>query len=176
LRFSVLKGGAKMPFHEKKGATLAELCVVLAVIGIISAMVVSFSIMVSARVTVNRSKLKAEQDLVQVEAITEAWITRQTDNYATITVSEGYLTATQGETADTLSFQENKLSGTLPDGGEIRCNTETIRSVSFQIQEKADGSDSLYFCTITYEIAQTGRTSQTLTHVFCVNPRVGDSY
>ena len=60
--------------HRKNGATLAELCVVLAVITIISVVVVSFSVMVNERIGISTDKLKAMEDITIVEHFIEGWV------------------------------------------------------------------------------------------------------
>ena len=63
-----------MQRNYRKGVTLAEMCIVLAVVAIVSLSVASFATMAGGRGTAAATKLDAMGDLEIVEAIVESWI------------------------------------------------------------------------------------------------------
>lgn len=165
-----------MKRRNDKGATLAEMTVVLAVIVIISMVVVSFSVMVSNRVKVSRHKLHAEQDLSQVELVTETWIVQQAEQGAAFSIQNGVLIATVQGTDCSLSFSGDTLSGKRADAAALTCLTETVTAVSFHLLDKPDKPDTLFFCTVTYQLPLVGDDERTFTHTFCINPYLGEVF
>ena len=67
-----------MQRNFRKGITLAEMCIVLAVVAIVSLSVASFATMAGGRGTAAATKLDAMGDLEIVEAIVESWIAEAT--------------------------------------------------------------------------------------------------
>ena len=59
--------------NKKKGITLTEICVALAVLSIISLVVVSFAAMVTGRSATGTDKLKFMQDIELLEAVVDDW-------------------------------------------------------------------------------------------------------
>lgn len=93
--------------NRKKGATLAELCVVLAVITIISVVVVSFSVMVHQRVNISTDKLKAMEDITIVEHFIEGWVETMMQDRPDDTLNDIVFFAT--ETVDDGLFSYKRL-------------------------------------------------------------------
>ena len=153
---------------DKKGFTIAELCVVLAIVAIVSAMVVSFSVLLSARTRESSARLDAMNDLQLVESATEGWMSRMDR----IVYSNGALVGMVDDDQYTLSFVGDKtLTGTLPNDEEITVVLEQVSDISFKFLENGDTGDVLCICTVT--------DSEGNTHTICVNPvvsRVGDTY
>ena len=156
---------------DKKGFTIAELCVVLAIVAIVSAMVVSFSVLLSARTRESSARLDAMNDLELVESAAEGWLSRMGLEGAVVSQNGSGLTATVTDGAGTsstytLSVYGNMLTGTLPGNEVMTVVLEQVNDIDFTILQNA--GDTLCICTVT--------DSEGNTHTVCVNPHVGDTY
>ena len=118
---------------NKKGMSLAEIVVVLAVVAIVSTIVVSFSVLVHQKTAISNSKVDAVADIRVVENIIDGWIYRQVVLGHNISV-EGDVVKSSG--GYELTFSDNKILGTLPDGKNLWFNTSTIESIEYEIFDK----------------------------------------
>ena len=150
----------------RRGATLTELMVVIAVIAIVAVMVVSFSAMVSGGREMAQAKLDALQDIRLAESVIENFIE---ENNGNITFekneNEENIKVKCGE--ESISFMGGYLV-VIRDGNTSLITLETVDSVTFEKYEK--GTDAIYYCTITYDIGGTNPERYT----FCVNPYAGE--
>ena len=153
---------------NKKGMTIAELCVVLAVIAIVSTIVVSFSVLVHQKTAISNSKVDAVADIRVVENIIDGWIYRQEVLGHNISV-EGDVVKSSG--GYELTFSDNKILGTLPDEKNLWFNTSTIESIEYEIFDKE--TDVLVVCTINYYVSNGSELVEN-SYIFCVNQYVGD--
>lgn len=145
-------------YSSKKGMTLAELAVVVAVVGIIATMVVSFTVLVSNKNTISGAKLKAMNELELVEENVEHIITES--------VAENNRVKSLA-----LDTEAKALIFTYNDDSEYRypAALECISAVTI-----TDGDiygEKLYICKVIYSIKQ----GEELTYTFCVNPYEGES-
>lgn len=128
--------------RRKRGFTLTELAVVLAVLAIVVTMVVSFDALMHHRRAISQQRLDAMEDIKVAEALIEAQIEKTGDS--------------QG-----IAFGSNGLTV-----GDATVVLERVTDVEIEIK-RAD-SDKIYFCTITYMLP--GRDDKTDTYTFCVDP------
>ena len=141
----------------KRGFTLAELSVVLAVIAIVSTVVISFTAMVTQRSKISRAHLSALQDIELIETFVETYIENTSDpNVALIEVVE------------------NENGNELLIDGVKKLALETVTSVEVTPYPNAEADDILYICTTTYHIPYE-KKNNTHTYTFCVNPYVGET-
>lgn len=163
---------------NKKGSTLAELIVVLAIVSILSVMVVSFTAMFSNRAKANRAKMDAINDIILVEHGLENWFSSLTLLGADFSVDDGgNLIATLNENnySVTLNRAMGNLVAQMPDKEPIYCPVSAVTKVSFKYLENAGKTDDMLVVYVTYEIPFAGDTKvQEFTHVLCVNLHVGD--
>lgn len=175
-----------MSGKRRKGTTLAELCVVLAVIAIVSALVVSFSVLMGQRVALSTTRLNAMNDMESVDAFVEGWLGRMKLLDAELslvvneTTGETKLKADKDEQEYSLFFAENAfmLIGDLPGGTTMTYTPTVVTGVEFKQVEKGFGeTDKLFFYSLTYNLPGVGGgAGEQHTDTFCVNPRVGDAY
>ena len=176
--------------HRRKGATLAEICVVLAVVSIIALVVVSFVSMISSRSAASAAKLKAMEDIELVESLVDNWFAAMVkdggkveqngvlmDNVIVITDDA---TSIKGDADDSRIWMEDlsKLKIRLPgEEKETVYALKTIKGLAFssETREDVDGNvvDTLYFCKVEYTYSANGREI-TQYYTFCVNPIVGE--
>lgn len=142
--------------NRRRGATLAELCVVIAVAAIVAVMVVSFSTMASQRVRVTEYKAEVLTEIAMVESVTEQWIHRCLGEGKTPNAIETFAPRIEG---DKLIFDES-LSVPVNVIDQLHLTVET------------SNDDALYTVTLIYSDANGKATPYT----FFVNPRIGEVY
>lgn len=143
------KGGINM--RNKKGFTLAELSIVLALVAVISAVVVSFTVMMSERTKANQYKLNLIQELDFVETTIEGFVDSVGGANAVFDdSSSGVLSADVGGNTHSIGFSVDSsvLTVSRPDISEYSITLETINGLSFKVV--SSGNESLIICTATY--------------------------
>lgn len=145
--------------------TLAEVLVCLAVLAIVTAMIVSFAILMRQRVQASNTLLETQQDLSVLEATAEHWLERMTEAGASFSADGNTVTATVDDKTYALSFASGSLIGTLPGGEALTVHTEQIEALDFTAQTNASG-DALFFCAVTCQ------ADKPIT--FAINPRAGE--
>ena len=140
--------------NKKRGYTLAELTVVLAVLVIVSAMVVSFAAMTSNSRRISEARLEALQDIRVAEAIIENFI----EGKSSITMNAEKTTLTDNENK-TLSFNTDNKEITVDN--ETKYTLERVKSITFDYY--GNGAEKIYYCTITYMVG-----NQEYNYTFCV--------
>ncbi len=154
----------------KKGATLVELSVVLAVLSIIATMAVSFSIFFSQRVKTTVKANNLMQDVVAVKAVMESWVDDLTQNGATFSCEDSNkLIGNVNDNEYSISLLDDILVGTLTNGGQVSCRVEVIEALTFSIATNSKGDQTLYICKAFYN------ADDIVEHFsFAINPYVGD--
>lgn len=169
--------------HKRKGVTLAEMSIVMAVIAIVSLSVVSFVTITSGRGTAGIAKLNAMEEIELVEAIVDSWFVQVAQASETIKINEYGQISTNNSSAISMSYE--KIQVMFPkEEKPTDYYLEKVTKVSFSqllltesgecketLDEKDIVKDVLYFCTVKYE-REEGAAEQTYT--FCINPRVGE--
>lgn len=143
------------PVKSRRGVTLAELMVSLALVAIVIVMVVSFVLLLSEKTKASGENLIFQQEFSVVKAGVEGWM-------AQVGTDLEQQNATSLKAGDrTLQY----INGTLFGSG-ITIGLESIDSVTFELIKK--NGDYLLFCTVK-------RVDSYETYTFCVNSRVGES-
>ena len=133
--------------RRRRGMTLAEIMICMAVVAISVVMVVSFSVTMGNRMSRSKAQLQARKELEAIESLTDAWLNAVLKEEAafdyTLEVPETWpeaITATVAEQALTLNWQHNYLIGKLPadDAGNpvspITFRTEYVTGVQFYVK------------------------------------------
>ena len=151
----------------KKGITLTEICVVLAVIAIVSVMVISFSSLVAGSSGSSKENLNITEEIILVENLTKNWLNSSTTE-DTVSVNENGLFKAPN---DKIQFENNTFIYKLGENEQSH-KLDYIKNIEFSIVEK--NKDALYFCKITYLAPKSGNKKIEKTYTFCVNPFVGE--
>ena len=146
----------------RRGVTLMELCIVIALVAILSTMVVSFSVLTNRRSRAAEARLSAMQEIAEIEVVVEAWFGRMNIGIAEAAPSEDKksLTCVGG----VLWFEDSRLTGTVTGESGYSLPVEYVTGVEFS------QSGEVYFCRVMYEVSGEGESI-----TFCVNPRVGET-
>lgn len=154
--------------RKRKGVTLAEMSIVMAVIAIVSLSVVSFVTITSGRGTNSVAKLNAMEELELVEAVVDSWFAQTSTETTDVIVVSGGQVKVNG--LSPVYLERETLHVDFPGTGEVDYHFEKIIGLSFD--DLKNGDDVLYFCTVTYF---SDSEDDTQTYTFCINPRVGET-
>ena len=171
----------KKAMKSRRGMTVAEIVVALALVSIMITMVVSFTALITGRTKANQAADAMRADCDKVQAAVKGWLDGVNLAGAEVTFfpEEGKQTASAltatvgaGEDAQTYTLKHSyaALSGNLPEEKTITIRTETVKAVEFEVMK--NGSDYLVFCYLTCENPET---KETVNYTFCINPRVGET-
>lgn len=162
--------------QQKKGFTLSEVCVVLAVVGIVSAIVTSFCIVMHHRSNMSRARLDIVNEINVVETYVERWVDKMYENGAEFSINEGVLTATIGTVDYKATFTDGVFNGEVPADETMTFNTMRIESLEFDCAKNEGTGDKIFFCTATALLPQVNGEDKQEQYTFCVNSRIGESF
>ena len=146
---------------KRRGFTLAELTVVLAVMTVVATLAVTFSSLLSDRRAQSQAGLDAMTDISVAESTIGEWI--QSNAVAMNADGEAVLTA-EGEK------NIRAENGRLYIDGMVVYTFKRVSSITFARQEK-DGH-TIYFCSAAYTLPKRAETKY---YTFCVyKPALAD--
>lgn len=179
LKISFAKGGLAMigtGSKHRKGFTLSELCIVLALVAMVSTIVISFCLIMNKRSVISRARLDIVNEVNAVETFVEQWADKMTEQGAVFGKTEdGSLLATVNNVDYGATFVNGELKASVPDSAnEMTFATTRIESMAFDLVSK-DG-DTIFFCTATALLPQVNGEAKEEKYTFCVNSRIGESF
>lgn len=147
--------------RNTRGVTLAELCIVMAVIAIVSTMVVSFTVLMQARTRVIAADRDTVSDLGTVESALDRFIrTYDSDEY-TILPEQGSLSVSKGDnpvatlklSTDPDTKEVNAI--VITDGAgkaEITYLLNSVTKMTFELEggNSSGSATALVTCTVEY--------------------------
>ena len=140
-----MKGKLIGAVSSRRGSTLVEMCVVIALIGIVSTMIVSFSALVSASVDSQRSRYAFLEEASAVKEQLSGWLDRMDTEGTACTVTSAQLYAAPSGAAATFDERSQTLVLTYADGTVNRLDTETVNQVTFALSPE----NAIVKCTVT---------------------------
>lgn len=169
-----------MNFTRRKGATLAELSVVLAVLAVVTAMVVSFAVLITQHASLSTARMNAINDIEQVKSVTKGWLNAvEQESSTALTADEilqipGHVMSRKiGESNCFISFANGTLSARFPNGNTLSCSTTQVTGLGWQ--SISNETDTLYIFTLTYILPTADNAEYSVKSiVFCANPHTGD--
>lgn len=146
--------------YGKRGVTLVEMCIVLALIMIIGTMVTSFCVLTNNYSHAVSSDRDAVESIAMLEDALSKWISAfDRYDYAISISSDGsHLEACMNdETKYTFEIKDGKINGSLPGGRNINYSVPSIESASFEKNEIY----KIISCNITYILKNGGNETKT---------------
>lgn len=145
----------------KRGFTLVELCVVLAVIAIVITMITTFSVLMGGYASDTENEVEFLEDCAEARESFYSFAAEQDSVGAIFTVgADGRLSITDGEgSAVPVSFED----GALTLGERVVAGLKTVETVTFS----ADDGGSVIKCTVW----RNGKVSEHLSSSFIFHPR-----
>jgi prepilin-type N-terminal cleavage/methylation domain-containing protein len=179
LKILFAKGGLAMRrtgFKNRKGFTLSELCIVLALVAMVSTIVISFCPIMNKRSAISRARLDIVNEVNAVETLIEKWVDKMSEQGAVFGKAEdGSLVATVNNADYGATFVNGEFKASVPDGdNEMTFATTRIESMAFDLVSE-DG-DTIFFCTATALLTQVNSDAKEEKYTFCVNSRIGESF
>ena len=161
---------------QKRGFTLSELCIVLALVAVVATIVTSFCLVVHQRSVISSARLNIVNEVNVVETFVERWVDKMSEKGATFSIAEdGTLTATLDGVDYEATFSEGVFNGAVPsDDNGMTFSTTSIDSVVFEVESK--NGDTIFFCTATALLPQVNGDAKEEKYTFCVNSRIGESF
>lgn len=156
-----------------RGATLAEMMIVLGVLALISTIVISFVIMSNENVRTSRQKVDALNDIAVVESIMDNWLSSEmkylsSDYFKDESKKDLDITVNYGDKINKLLFKNGKIQCYL-NGSEVTYIPDTITKIETIIKNK-DENDRIAICYITYELVLSNNDIREYTYSFVVYP------
>lgn len=168
-----------------RGATIAELIIVLAVLTIISTIVISFVAMSNENVRQSSQKVDALNDIAVVENIVDAWLSSEMRYLASSELYEEKETLNLGVNhgdEDKNSYliydsNNNQLLSSF-NGSDVTYEPETVTNIEILFRHRKETNKetggiinvSIAICYITYELVLSDGESTTNTYSFVVYP------
>ncbi len=159
-----------MKRSKRRGVSIAEICVVLAVISIAALMVTSFSLLINTRSTVSVARANILDDAYVAESVLDSWFNSMLSNGAVISAEDGVLSAEKDDITYTVAIRDNLLTAPMANGQNLEIEMSTVKVIT--VEQKQNTTDTIWFCTLSYPDPQGGNTD--LTYTFCINPRIGE--
>ena len=156
---------------RRKAVTLAEICIVLAVVSIVSTLVASFCLMANRRAIASSNRTNILGEVDAIEKIVESFV----DGVLT----ENKTLASDGDTlsADTyaVTFSDGEIRATIPDRDPVTLECTTVETIIFELlRHNYENEDTLVFCTVSCRVPSSNGESKLETYVFCVNSRLDE--
>ena len=153
--------------NNRRGFTLTELTIVLAVLAIVLTLLVSFTAMVNNSRQISGARLEALQDIRVAESIIENFIE---GNKITTTFKDE-----EGKTIPVENVLEagekklvfNKEKKTLAVSGGANLTLERVESITFDYN--GDSTEGIFYCTINYNVG-----NHDYYYTFCVYSYAGN--
>lgn len=166
---------------RRRGMTLTEITVVLAIVAIVAALVSTYVIMLAQRLRTATATLNAMQDISVATRITEDFIDTAAKDIRGIklgnptnaegTPSSNTLKNTEGAEEYSLTYIDGTLSVTYPHlDDDITFKSDVITDIRFYTD---DGN--LFFVTVTYNIPISKTEFREETFTFTVNSYIGET-
>lgn len=181
------KGGLavrRINVKRRRGFTLSELCIVLALVAIVGTIVTSFCLVIHRRSVISRARLDIVNEINVVETYVERWVDKMYEKGATFSIAEdGTLTATIEGVDYEATFTDGVFNGALPEAEPMTYTTMRIESLTFDFEPKKEGAggtenegkgDKIFFCTATALLPQVNGEDKQEQYTFCVNSRIGE--
>lgn len=141
--------------RKNRGSALAELCVAMALLAIVSTMIVSFSAVVNRFVESEQSQYAFLEEATVIRDSLSVWLS-ETDEAGTVyTVTSGELSVDSIGTSALFDDRTQCLILTDRDGILRRIETQTVDRVLFTIKPLS-GENAIVKCTVigSHELSQ----------------------
>ena len=159
--------------RSRKGVTLAEIMVTVALVAIVITMVVSFTLVITQRTKNNaiNDAMRRDVDMIRVGA--ERWLNTVAKEGDELICSDATAVTAQKEGAavGTLTFRNGVLKGDMPGGNSLTLRTEYVTSVTFEALKNVASGDYLLYCTVTFDDSDA---DEPITFTLCLNSHVGE--
>jgi prepilin-type N-terminal cleavage/methylation domain-containing protein len=151
----------------KGGFTLVELCVVLALLAILTTMIVSFSVLMNGFVAENKAEYEFLEDHAMLKERLCTWVAENDVSGSVFAINEsGMLTVTENGTERSVSFaggvlslDDEKIKGfDAIDGMSFTSNEKLIKCVTYRTEKGGQRVENSFVfslrCGVIEEVAE----------------------
>ena len=140
---------------KKRGSTLAELVIVLAILSMMTIMILSFTVLCNAWVKLGTHRYNLIQDEQNISELLRNFVESLDEkDYFFHTADSGHsLQARRGDDIEYAFYYDpetNTVRYTLPGDKSGAIPVEKLDDVSFYIRPAKNGGRQLIYCTITF--------------------------
>ena len=143
----------KRPVSLRRGVTLVELCIVLALISVVTVMVTSFTVLARSYAYKASRENGVRLSLNAIEHAFDTWVSAFDDVKNTFFADGNTLSVKYDGETEYLSFNnENKRFTCTPGKYELAIDfeVENIESVSFHIDKDENKANCLIMCEVSF--------------------------
>ena len=154
---SILRVQEAVSLNNKRGSTLAELVIVMAVVSVMSVMVVSFTIICSSWSTLGVKRYHVVQDSELFSKVFHEFVAEYDGLEYIFSASPNSLTAKKGDDEFMISFEPETKVLTYDIGGEPKTIAlEAIESVDFRTAS-SEGASNMVSAEVNYDFVTPGK-------------------
>ncbi len=149
---------------NRRGVTLAELCVVMALVAILSMAVVTFCVMISNHTGKMAVDREVKDGISYVDLVLDVWVS-EADGHTITKNNDGQLSVTVDEKEYYLKWENGYIKYMLPNNqSEQKIQCPRILSLTFSVESAENGGTQLISCTVKHEkpFATDGASGQTV--------------
>ena len=147
--------------RSRRGVTISEMCVVIALLSIVAVMIASFSAMVDKFSSQQQSQYAFLDEVSQTRQSLSQWLSEMDEADTVVTVNANSLRMGDASVSTRLQDGEMTLTVTAKDGTKIENPIKSVTDLQFQILRLSE-SAAVVKCTVTGEDAYEVKTfSQT---------------
>ena len=162
------KKNTRTIFQNKRGSTLVELCIVMALLAIVSTMIVSFSAIIDRYVKQNQRQYTFIEESAQIRQAMSDWLFSLDEAGNIVTVTDQQISLQQTENRAAFDTTTQTLFWVYPDGTVKTVGTKTVDGISYSL-EQLSATTSILKCIMT----GTDAHSNMMTQAFLLTLRCG---
>ncbi|MBQ3116518.1 MAG: type II secretion system protein [Clostridia bacterium] len=158
---------------KRRGFTVLELSIVLALVAIIGVMTVTFTILISKRAKESKSALEFAEQTASVERTAKLWLDQMQRADATFVVEQNRLSAVVLDKEAFIEIKDGKFTVALLDGTSSSIDAGRFTGLECEIKTNAKNEEFFVF-SLLY-LKQSGDETSIERYVFVIDTFVGDT-
>ena len=162
------KKNTRTIFQNKRGSTLVELCIVMALLAIVSTMIVSFSAIIHRYVKQNQRQYTFIEESAQIKQAMSDWLFALDEAGNIVTVTDQQISLQQTENCAAFDTTTRTLFLVHPNGTIKDLRTKTVDGIYYSL-EQLSAKTSILKCIVT----GTDARSNMMTQAFLLTLRCG---
>jgi len=154
---------ARKPHHityrSRRGSTLVELCIVMALLAIVSTMIVTFSAIIGKYVKQNQRQYAFIEESSRIKQAMSHWLFALDEAGNIVTVTDQQISLQQTESRVVFDAISRSLFLVHPDGTVKDIGTKTVDGISYSL-EQLSATTSILKCIVTGSDARSNMMTQ----------------
>lgn len=170
---------------KKRGFTLAELSVVLALVAVVATMVTSFCLLIHQRSVISRARLDIVNEVTVIRKYAERWVDEMHEQGAVFEIKaeseNNSLVATVTAADDTstnytFELADDRIIATMPgENADLSYGTTRIKEIKYEVFLTEDSEDTMCFFTVTALLPKANDGLEEEVYTFCIDSPIGET-